>query len=99
MGALVCRWFQPTKPVANPIDTTGAGDAFAAGFLFGWCGTRNVRRGLMYGCACGSAAVGQLGGSTPLNAAAVDATMNTMGEVGFYSQTPNAAEAHAVGGE
>ena len=57
------------------VDTTGAGDAFAAGFLFGWCGSRDVQRGLVYGCACGTAAVGQVGGSTPLDAAAVDATM------------------------
>ena len=28
----------------------GAGDALAAGFLFGWCSARNVRRGLLYGC-------------------------------------------------
>eukprot|EP00908_Phaeocystis_cordata_P014175 Transcript_25273.p1 GENE.Transcript_25273~~Transcript_25273.p1 ORF type:complete len:470 (+),score=160.84 Transcript_25273:1082-2491(+) len=67
-------WFQPTTPVA-PVDTTGCGDAFAAGFLFGWCGGRDVRRGLVYGCACGAAAVGQIGGSTPLDAAAVNACM------------------------
>lgn len=57
------------------MDTTGCGDAFAAGFLFGWCGSRDIRRGLMYGCACGSAAVSQMGGSTPLDAASVDACM------------------------
>jgi len=67
-------WFQPTAP-RDVVDTTGAGDAFAAGFLFGWCGSRDVQRGLVYGCACGTAAVGQVGGSTPLDAAAVDATM------------------------
>ena len=31
------------------------------GFLFGWCGARDVQRGLVYGCACGGAAVGQVG--------------------------------------
>jgi len=67
-------WFQPTqeRPV---VDTTGCGDAFAAGFLFGWCGSRDVRRGLVYGCACGAAAVSQVGGSTPLDAASVNACM------------------------
>ena len=57
------------------VDTTGAGDAFAAGFLFGWCGSRDVRRGLVYGCACGAAAVGQIGGSTPLDADSINACM------------------------
>ena len=56
-------------------DTTGCGDAFAAGFLFGWCGSRDVQRGLVYGCACGSAAVGQVGGSTPLDPTEVDLGM------------------------
>ena len=35
-----------------------------------------MRRGLVYGCACGAAAVGQLGGSAPLDARAVDAAMS-----------------------
>ena len=65
-------WFQPTVP-RPAVDTTGCGDAFAAGFLYGWCGSRDVRRGLVYGCACGSAAVGQMGGSTPLASETVDA--------------------------
>jgi len=67
-------WFQPTQPRAV-VDTTGAGDAFAAGFLFGWCGSRDVERGLVYGCACGAAAVGQIGGSSPLDADSINAGM------------------------
>ena len=67
-------WLQPTTP-RSTVDTTGCGDAFAAGFLFGWCGSRDVRRGLVYGCACGTAAVGQVGGSTPLDASVVDDSM------------------------
>jgi sugar/nucleoside kinase (ribokinase family) len=67
-------WFQPTTPRPT-VDTTGCGDAFAAGFLYGWCGSRDVRRGLVYGCACGSAAVGQVGGSTPLDAESVNKMM------------------------
>ena len=67
-------WYQPNAPL--PVtDATGCGDAFAAGFLFGWCGSRDVRRGLVYGCACGSAAVGQVGGSTPLDPTEVDLGM------------------------
>ena len=70
-------WFQPTTPRDDTkiVDTTGCGDAFAAGFLFGWCGGRNVRRGLTYGCACGTAAVGLVGGSNPLDAHSVNRMM------------------------
>ena len=69
-------WRQRTKRV-DVVDTTGAGDAFAAGFLYGWLGGRDVRRGLVYGCACGAAAVGQMGGSRPLPAAAIDECMHS----------------------
>ena len=70
-------WYQPTTPRDDTkiVDTTGAGDAFAAGFLFGWCGGQNVRRGLTYGCACGTAAVGLVGGSNPLDADLVNRMM------------------------
>ena len=37
--------------------------------------SQDVRRGLVYGCACGSAAVGQVGGSTPLDPTEVDLGM------------------------
>lgn len=59
------RWEQPTM-ARQVVDTTGAGDAFAAGFLYGWCQAEDVRLGLIFGCACGAAAVGQMGGSHPL---------------------------------
>jgi len=69
MGAIAVsltdRWEQPTK-ARQVVDTTGAGDAFAAGFLYGWCQAGDVSNGLIYGCACGAAAVGQMGGSHPL---------------------------------
>ena len=67
-------WFQPTRP-RPVVDTTGCGDAFAAGFLFGWCGSHDVRRGLVYGCACGAAAVGQVGGSSPIAVEEINACM------------------------
>lgn len=60
------RWEQPTM-ARQVVDTTGAGDAFAAGFLYGWCQAEDVRLGLIFGCACGAAAVGQMGGSHPLS--------------------------------
>lgn len=67
-------WYQPNREL-DVVDATGCGDAFAAGFLFGWCSSGNVRRGLTYGCACGGAAVSQLGGSTPLGREQVDYCM------------------------
>jgi len=73
-GAAGARWEQPTM-ARNVVDTTGAGDAFAAGFLYGWVQKRDVRLGLIHGCACGAAAVGQMGGSTPLSKATLNECM------------------------
>ena len=77
-GAIAARgshwWYQPASPL-NVVDTTGCGDAFAAGFLHGWCGTGDVQRGLVYGCACGTAVVGQMGGSSPLDWEDIEACM------------------------
>ena len=39
-----------------PIDTTGSGDAFAAGFLSVWVETRDTTRALAVGNACGALA-------------------------------------------
>ena len=78
-------WFQPTIREESPVDTTGCGDAFVAGFLFGWCGGRDVRRGLVYGCACGSAAVGQMGGSTPLTSDTINNFLPDVIEDGKWS--------------
>ena len=45
-------------------DTTGAGDAFAGGFLVEWISTSDLSSSLRAGCVVGGAAVTQIGGST-----------------------------------
>ena len=51
----------PADPV-DVVDTTGAGDAFNAGFLAGWLGELPLEGSLALGVICGSAAVSDYGG-------------------------------------
>ena len=44
---------------------------------YAWTQTADVALGLMYGCACGAAAIGQMGGSTPLDPAEINRCMLT----------------------
>ena len=50
-------------PAAEPIDLTGAGDCFNAGFLHGWLHGWDLRRALQLGVACGSFSIRGLGGT------------------------------------
>jgi sugar/nucleoside kinase (ribokinase family) len=45
------------------LDTTGAGDAFNAGFLAAWLSGRADREALAQGIACGTISVGAVGGA------------------------------------
>jgi ribokinase len=45
----------------DPIDTAGAGDAFAAGFLAAWLEEPDLERALTYGNACGAVTAGRDG--------------------------------------
>ncbi|HYL80234.1 MAG TPA: carbohydrate kinase family protein [Candidatus Acidoferrum sp.] len=45
------------------VDPTGAGDAFNAGFLFGWLAGWPISECLVWGNACGALTVGSPGGS------------------------------------
>lgn len=58
------RTYQPTIP-AQVVDATGAGDAFNAGFIYGWKVRSSVSEGLIWGCAAGTCAVGVVGASDP----------------------------------
>lgn len=49
------------EPVRSVVDTTGAGDAFAAGFLGCYCRTRDVTRSLRAGSRRAASVIQQLG--------------------------------------
>jgi sugar/nucleoside kinase (ribokinase family) len=46
------------------IDTTGAGDSFNAGYIYGYLTHKEVKDCLIYGNACGAMSVSSYGGST-----------------------------------
>jgi len=48
---------------AEPVDSTGAGDAFDAGFLAAWLEGRSVGDAVRLGAACGALSTRELGGT------------------------------------
>lgn len=74
-GEIVARQPAPMA-INNPLDPTGAGDAFIAGFMYGTLSSSDDRqdvssfagritRGLLYGCAVGTSCVMRSGASNP----------------------------------
>lgn len=47
----------------TPVDTTGAGDSFNAGFLYAFLNEHDLETCLRWGCACGALATLQVGGT------------------------------------
>ncbi len=55
---------QGTFDEMKPIDTTGAGDSFNAGFIYGFIKGFDFEKCMLYGNACGSISVTRIGGAT-----------------------------------
>lgn len=52
---------QAATPVDKVVDSTGAGDAYSAGFLFGWANDRSLSECAQYGTYCATRVIQQLG--------------------------------------
>jgi sugar/nucleoside kinase (ribokinase family) len=55
------RIVQEATPVDEVIDTTGAGDAYCAGFLYGWVNDKSLAECAKIGTFCGATVIQQLG--------------------------------------
>ena len=55
------RFVQAATPVDKVVDTTGAGDAYCAGFLYGWVNDQSLEECAKIGTFCGSTVIQQLG--------------------------------------
>ena len=52
---------QAADPVDAVVDTTGAGDAYTAGFLYGWVNDMSLAECAKIGTFCGSTVIQQVG--------------------------------------
>ena len=52
----------PGFPI-TPVDTTGAGDSFNAGFLHAWLSGADLQDAMRFGSACGALSTLGLGGT------------------------------------
>lgn len=52
---------QEATPVADVVDTTGAGDAYTAGFLFGWANDKSLAECARLGTYCATQVIQQVG--------------------------------------
>jgi sugar/nucleoside kinase (ribokinase family) len=52
---------QPATPVESVVDSTGAGDAYCAGFLYGWANDRSLADCARFGTFCATQVIQQVG--------------------------------------
>jgi len=55
------RYVHEATAVDEVVDTTGAGDAYCAGFLFGWVNDRSLEECARIGTVCATAVIQQVG--------------------------------------
>jgi sugar/nucleoside kinase (ribokinase family) len=53
---------QSASPVQEIVDTTGAGDAYTAGFLYGWTHGKSLKESAELGTFCATRVIQQVGG-------------------------------------
>lgn len=71
----------PPTPAREIVDTTGAGDMFAAGFLWAWVQGHSLGAALAAGSLCGARCVEQIGGlAIPPTVAELQTTMRATDE-------------------
>ena len=66
-GGIARRGDEVVKADSLPVtvvDTTGAGDSFDAGFIYGYLTGWDLARSLRLGCVCGSLSTRAAGGTT-----------------------------------
>ncbi len=56
------KFVQSATPVETVVDTTGAGDAYTAGFLYGWVNDYSLAECARLGTFCGTTVIQQIGG-------------------------------------
>jgi len=69
LGSQGCMALDHGEPISvpafrvKPVDTTGAGDSFNAGFLHAWLNWKDLKDAMRFAAACGAISTGAMGGT------------------------------------